>query len=105
MTIGSRRRVTRETLFRVIPEYAESASADAAERLFERDKAEIRALGLDLRTETDPWDESIVHYRIARGTGELAAMDLTPAEYTVLLAASRAWDDASAGGPARRARR
>ena len=104
MTIGSRRRVTRETLFRVIPEYAESASADAAERLFERDKAEIRALGLDLRTETDPWDESIVHYRIARGTGELAALDLTPAEYTVLLAASRAWDDASAGGPARRVR-
>lgn len=104
MTIGSRRRVTRETLFRVIPEYADAPSKETAERLFERDKADIIGLGLDLRSETDPWDEAIVHYRIARTGGELPALDLTPAEYTVLLAASRAWDDASAGGAARRVR-
>lgn len=104
MTIGSRRRITRETLFAVIPDYATAPSKDAAERMFERDKAEILELGLDLRTEVDSWDESVVTYRIARGDGELPALDLTAAEYTVLLAASRAWDEASAGGTARRVR-
>lgn len=103
MTIGSRRRITREALFAVIPEYAEAVSAQAAERMFERDKAEILELGLDLRTETDPRDESVVHYRLVPGS-TAPALTVTPAEYTVLLAASRAWDEASAGGAARRAR-
>lgn len=104
MTVGSRRRITRETLFSVIADYAGAPSKDAAERMFERDKAEILALGLDLRAEHDPWDESIVHYRIVRSSDALPSLDLTPAEYTVLLAASRAWDDAAAGGAARRVR-
>ncbi|GAB2543442.1 WYL domain-containing protein [Brachybacterium huguangmaarense] len=103
MTIGSRRRITREVLFAVIPDYAQAPSVTAAERMFERDKAEILGLGLDLRAETDPWDESEVHYRIAR-SDDAAPLDVTPAEYTVLLAASRAWDEATAGGAARRAR-
>lgn len=104
MTIGSRRRVTRETLFGVIADYAGAPSQEAAERMFERDKAEILDLGLDLRAEHDPWDESIVTYRIVRSGDALPSLDLTAAEYTVLLAASRAWDDAAAGGAARRVR-
>lgn len=104
MTIGSRRRITREALFAVIPEYAEATSREAAERMFERDKAEIHALGLDLTTEVDPWDDAVVHYRIPRGDRSLGPLELTGQEYTVLLAASRAWDDASAGGAARRVR-
>jgi len=103
MTIGSRRRITRETLFEVIPEYAGATSKEAAERMFERDKVEILQLGLDLRSEADAWDESVVHYRIAR-RDDLPALDVTPAEYTVLLAASRAWDETTAGGAARRVR-
>lgn len=104
MTIGSRRRITRETLFTVIPEYAGAVSKEAAERMFERDKREILDLGLALETEVDPWDETVVHYRIIRDDARLPSLDVTPAEYTVLLAASRAWDDAAAGGAARRVR-
>lgn len=104
MTIGSRRRITREALFSVIPEYAGAPSKDAAERMFERDKAEILSLGLDLHTEVDTWDESVVHYRIGPTAGSLPALEVSRAEYTVLLAASRAWDEAAAGGAARRVR-
>lgn len=104
MTIGSRRRITREALFSVIPEYAGAPSKDAAERMFERDKAEILGLGLDLHTEVDAWDESVVHYRIGPTAGSLPALEVSRAEYTVLLAASRAWDEAAAGGAARRVR-
>lgn len=103
MTIGSRRRITRELLFEVIPAYRDAASIAAAERMFERDKADILALGFDLRTETDAWDESIVHYRIHRPERD-RVIPVTREQYTVLLAASRAWDEATAGGAARRVR-
>ena len=103
MTIGSRRRIDRAKLFAVIPDYAAAKSADAVERMFERDKAAILDLGLPLVTETDVLDENTVYYRIDTA-GADAVLDVTTEEYTVLLAASRAWDDAAAGGAARRVR-
>lgn len=103
MTIGSRRRIDRARLFRVIPDYADAVSEQAAERMFERDKAAILELGLPLQTERDVLDENTVYYRIdAPRSG--AVLDLTTEEYTVLLAASHAWDAAAAGGAARRVR-
>ena len=103
MTIGSRRRIDRAKLFAVIPEYKDATSDQAAERMFERDKAAILELGLPLVTETDVLDENTVYYRIA-SPREDAVLDLSTDEYTVLLAASRAWDQAAAGGAARRVR-
>ncbi|EWS82707.1 transcriptional regulator [Brachybacterium phenoliresistens] len=106
MTIGSRPRrgIDRATLFEAIPEYAAAATQDAAEKMFERDKTAIRELGLPLRTERhDLWDENIVHYRLDTDAGG-DDLHLSEGEYTVLLAASRAWDDAAAGGAARRVR-
>ena len=103
MTIGSRRRIDRAKLFSVIPDYAEATSEQAAERMFERDKAAIIELGLPLVSERDLFDENTVYYRIdAARSG--AVLDLTTEEYTVLLAASRAWDATAAGGAARRVR-
>ncbi len=103
MTIGSRRRIDRAKLFAVIPDYAHATSEQAAERMFERDKAAILELGLPLVTDRDVLDENTVYYRIDAAEAG-AVLDLTTAEYTVLLAASRAWDDAAAGGAARRVR-
>src|SRR5690625_7247976 len=71
--------------------------------MFQRDKAAILDLGLPLRTERDVLDETTVYYRIDSARSA-AVLDLTTQEYTVLLAASRAWDDAAAGGAARRVR-
>lgn len=103
MTIGSRRRIDRAKLFQVIPDYAAAPSETAAERMFERDKAAILDLGLPLVSEPDVLDENTVYYRLDTTPGH-AVLDLTTQEYTVLLAASRAWDDAAAGGAARRVR-
>ena len=88
MTIGSRRRMDRAKLFSVIPDYAEATSEQAAERMFERDKAAILELGLPLVAERDVLDENTVHYRID-ASPSTAVLDLTTEEYTVLLAASR----------------
>ncbi|WP_259556870.1 WYL domain-containing protein [Brachybacterium sillae] len=103
MTVGSRRRIDRSALFAVIPEYRNATSPGAAERMFERDKAAIIELGIPLVSEVDPFDDTVVQYRIDAELGRRTALDLTPQEYTVALAASRAWDD-TAGGTARRLR-
>src|SRR5699024_4712733 len=100
MTIGSRRRLDLENLVPVVSDYAGASGAPAAERMRERDKASILDLGLPLRTERDVLDENTVYYRIDSARSA-AVLDLTTQEYTVLLAASRAWDDAAAGGAAR----
>jgi predicted DNA-binding transcriptional regulator YafY len=81
MTIGSRRRIDRAKLFSVIPDYAEATSEQAAERMFERDKAAILELGLPLVTERDVLDENTVHYRI-QASPSTAVLDLTTEEYT-----------------------
>lgn len=103
MTIGSRRGIDRQRLFSVIPEYAEAKDAASLEKMFERDKRTLRELGIPLETVEDTWDPSIVEYRIGSGVTD-GDLDVTDAEYTILLAASRAWDDAAAGGAARRVR-
>ena len=89
MTIGSRRRIDRAKLFSVIPDYANAVSEQAAERMFERDKAAILELGLPLSTERDVIDENTVYYRIDTATSG-AVLDLSTEEYTVLLAARAA---------------
>lgn len=103
MTIGSRRRIDRDRLFEVIPDYAKAEDDDARDKMFERDKAHIRALGIPLIAEEDPFQPGITFYRIDSHSSD-DALELSDAEYTILLAASRAWDDAAAGGAARRVR-
>ena len=79
MTIGSRRRIDRAKLFSVIPDYANAVSEQAAERMFERDKAAILELGLPLSTERDVIDENTVYYRIDTATSG-AVLDLSTEE-------------------------
>ena len=102
MTIGSRRRIDRARLMESIPEYRAAVSEDARLRMFERDKAEIIQLGIPLRSDYDPF-EDVVHYRI-EAPSTTDELNLTTEEYTVLLAASRAWDERAVGGSARRGR-
>ncbi|MGI9016598.1 MAG: helix-turn-helix transcriptional regulator [Euzebya sp.] len=57
---------------------------DAWRRMFERDKSDLRDLGVPLRTERlDRFDETL-GYRIAPADYDLPAVSLTPAELTAL---------------------
>ncbi|MEA5118375.1 MAG: WYL domain-containing protein [Propionicimonas sp.] len=70
---------------------------DAAfERAFERDKEELRELGVPIETgSNDPLFPDEAGYRIRRSDFELPAIDFTPAEAAVLGLATRVWDDAT----------
>jgi predicted DNA-binding transcriptional regulator YafY len=69
----------------------EDQSDDAFERMFERDKAELRDLGVPLETvQLDVWEDDPA-YRITRGAYELPEVVLTADEAAAVGLAVRFW--------------
>ena len=63
--LWTRRPLTRHELRRTVEQYRLAPTEEAYERMFERDKDELRALGVPLETvEADPLFEDEVGYRI-----------------------------------------
>lgn len=88
-----------------VPQYQASGD-EAFDRMFERDKDELRALGIPLRTEEiDPFFDDEAGYRIDRREYQLPEIEFAPDEVAVIGMASRAWSQASLAGPAAQAMR
>jgi proteasome accessory factor B len=101
---ATRRRLTKDQIRSAVPQYADCATTVAFERMFERDKEDLRELGvpLDIGGE-DPLFEDEAGYRIDRDAYALPEIHFTPGELAVLSLASRVWQQASLAGPATRA--
>ena len=96
----ARRFVDKAYIRRVIEGYHDLSDA-AFERTFERDKDELRRLGVPVETgSNDALFPDEVGYRIRRADFELPPIDFTPAEAAVLGLASRVWESATAAEPA-----
>jgi proteasome accessory factor B len=80
--------VTKAQLREAIEDYARSPNEIAFERTFERDKADLRDLGVPLETAGDGGDEG---YRIDLRSAALPAVTFTPEEAAVLGLARRLW--------------
>jgi proteasome accessory factor B len=94
LLLVSRNHVTKERIRGLIEPYRE-AKDDAFEKMFERDKDELRSLGVPIEVGyTDKFFEDEQGYRIKRDAFELPAMDFTPDEVAVLGLAARVWQHA-----------
>ncbi|MFL6158663.1 MAG: helix-turn-helix transcriptional regulator [Marmoricola sp.] len=94
MLLVSRNYVTKDRIREVIEGY-QTSSTEAFEKMFERDKAELRALGIPIELGyLDPFFEDEQGYRIARDAFELPELDLEPDELAVLGLAARVWQHA-----------
>ena len=90
----------------VVPQYGATASEEAFDRMFERDKDELRDLGIPLVTEPlDVFFDDEPGYRIDRREYALPEISFAADELAVLGLASRAWAQASLAGPAAQALR
>lgn len=96
--LSAGRPVSREAIRRGVPGYSESASDQAFERMFERDKDELRSMGIPIET-VGP-DGEIEGYLIRRNDYALT-LDLTQDECAAVALAAAAWDAATAVGVAR----
>ncbi|MDD7964537.1 helix-turn-helix transcriptional regulator [Actinomycetospora lemnae] len=101
--LSTRQYLSAERIRATVPGYADVASDEAFFRMFERDKAELRELGVPLETGRSSLAEPVDGYRIARGDYELPDIDLAPDEATAVALAARLWDSPALAGAARTA--
>jgi proteasome accessory factor B len=97
--LATRRYLSAEQIRRTVAGYAE-LSDEAFKRKFERDKEDLRDLGIPLETGSDSAFDDEPGYRIRRDDYALPDLQFTPAELAVLGVAARTWQHASLGGPA-----
>ncbi|HET8603151.1 MAG TPA: WYL domain-containing protein [Marmoricola sp.] len=94
LLLVSRNHVTKERIRQLMEPYRQSTD-EAFEKMFERDKEDLRALGIPLEVGyVDKFFEDEQGYRVKRDAFELPALDLAPDEVAVLGLAARVWQHA-----------
>lgn len=96
--LSSRRYLTAGQIRDAVPGYP--VAFDAFKRMFERDKDELRELGIPLETGTNTPTDEETGYRISRQAYELPEIVLEPDEAAVLGLAARVWCRAELAGAA-----
>ena len=92
--LATKRYLTKNEIFRNIEGY--EGSAEAKERMFERDKDDLRKLGIQIEVGgLDPLFDDEAGYRIRPESYALSLRDLTPTQVTLLSLAAQAWQDAA----------
>ena len=98
---------SKEELRSLIQPYREATSEEAFNRLFERDKDDLREMGVPVETFSEDTffdsDHAVARYRIDRKAYRLPELSFTAEETAVLSLASRIWQQASLGSAAARA--
>lgn len=90
----ARHPVPKDKLRDIIEDYRKS-TAEGFEKMFERDKEELRAVGIPIVVEpVDKFFDDEVGYRIHRNALELPPIELTPDEAAVVGLAARVWQHA-----------
>ena len=92
--LGARRPVSRAALREGIPGYGDAASDESFERMFERDKEELRQMGIPVETVVNVQGD-VEGYLIDEATYAMPAIDFDAAERAVLGLAARAWSEAA----------
>jgi proteasome accessory factor B len=96
--LSANRYLTAAQIRDAVPGYPESF--EAFKRMFERDKDELRELGIPLETGINAGSEEESGYRISRQAYELPEIRLEPDEAAVLGLAARVWRRAELAGAA-----
>jgi proteasome accessory factor B len=90
--LSTRGYISAEKIRSSVAGYSDSPSAEAFSRMFERDKNELRDLGIPLEVgRASAWDPT-EGYRINRDAYSLAPVDLTPDEAAAVAVATQLWE-------------
>jgi len=88
--LATGRWITKSEIYENIEGY--SGEPDAKERMFERDKEELRNLGIDIEVGTfDPLFEDEVGYRIRPENYRIQVSQLTPQQLALISSATQSW--------------
>lgn len=98
--LSTRQFLSAERIRENVAGYAESASDEAFSRMFERDKNELRDLGIPLEVGPVSGYSGFEGYRINRDAYELPEIDLTSAEAAAVAVAVQLWESPELVGAA-----
>jgi proteasome accessory factor B len=98
--LSTRQYLSAERIRAIVPGYGDAPTEEAFFRMFERDKTELRELGVPLEVGRDASQETPDGYRIARRDYELGDIDLEPDEAAAVALAVRLWDSPELTGAA-----
>lgn len=97
--LGTRTFLTKSQILSTVQGYP--AVSESADRMFERDKDDLRDLGIPIEMRAiDPLFEDEPGYRIDRRNYQLPGLQFTPQEMAWLNIAAEAWQQAALAGPA-----
>src|SRR5919112_5256363 len=106
--LGTRQYLTAARIRATVPGYEPDDGTERADeafkRMFERDKADLREMGVPLETGRTSVFDTEDGYRIARAEYELPEIRLTGEEAAAVGLALRLWESAQLAGPAQSAR-
>ena len=92
--LGAERPVSRASLRQSIPGYSDATSDEAFERMFERDKDELRHMGIPVDTVVNVQGE-VEGYLINQDDYAMPELRLDSSEIAVLGLAARTWNEAA----------
>jgi proteasome accessory factor B len=98
--LSTRQFLPAEKIRATVPGYADAPTDEAFFRMLERDKTELRELGVPLETGRNSGFDTTDGYRIARHDYELGEIDLEPDEAAAVALAARLWDTPGLAGAA-----
>ncbi|WP_253891748.1 helix-turn-helix transcriptional regulator [Actinokineospora diospyrosa] len=98
--LSTRQYLSAEKIRGIVPGYSDAPSDEAFFRTFERDKTELRELGIPLEVGRNKVVDTVDGYRIARRDYELGEIDLEPDEAAAVALAVRLWDSPELTGAA-----
>ena len=102
--LAATRYVNKEQIRTAVPQYGECATTDAFERMFERDKDDLRDMGIPLETgSNDSFFEDELGYRIPKDSYALPEISFDSEELAILGLAARTWQQATLSGAAAQA--
>ena len=90
--LATKRYITKSEIFRTVDGY--EGSAESKERMFERDKDDLRNLGIDIEVGSfDPLFEDEAGYRIKPDSYQFQLGEISGQEISLLSLAAEAWVD------------
>lgn len=102
--MSTHRAISRSDIRDNVAGYEDASSDQAFGRMFERDKDELRSMGLPIETVTDAMGDTL-GYRILPSEYEFVDLELSPEDLIVLGVAAQVWDQAVLSPPAQTALR
>jgi proteasome accessory factor B len=97
--LATKRFLKKSEIFATVAGY--SGSAESMDRMFERDKSELRNLGIDISVgDLDPLFDDEPGYRINRDSYEFQLKNLDPTDVGILSVAAKLWNDSVLGADA-----